>query len=362
MQQKLHVGILFGGKSTEHEISILSARSVFEAVNRQKYDVSLIGIDKLGHWSYIEDQSLAISNDNQNPLALIPGTMQDAINLVELHNSPLQKRSHIDVIFPVLHGIYGEDGSIQGMLKVANIPYVGADVIGSAVGMDKDIMKRLLRDANINVSKFLIFHEYEKHDIDFEDVCAQIGLPFFMKPANTGSSVGVYKIKTQSDFQGALDKVFMYDRKIILEEFIEGREIECAVLGNEAPIASIAGEIIPHHEFYSYEAKYLDEQGATLKVPAEIDEQTTQRIQDLAIKTFRALCCSGMARVDFFLRKDGEIFVNEINTIPGFTSISMYPRLWQASGISYPDLIDKLITLALDNFEKQNRLCTQFKG
>lgn len=359
MAQKLHIGILFGGKSTEHEISLLSARSIVEAIDRTKYDVSLIGIDQKGQW-YLNENNNKISIDSIDgrSLALFPGNQANSLKLVAHNSQPLPRK--IDVIFPVLHGTYGEDGAIQGLLKLVNLPFVGAGVLGSAVGMDKDVMKRLLRDAGIQIPKFLVFHRQERSNLNFEEIKNHLGFPFFVKPANTGSSVGINKVSHHSHFDAAINEAFKYDHKILIEEFISGREIECAVLGNNNPIASILGEIIPHHEFYSYEAKYLDENGATLQIPAEVENGLATKIQQLAIDAFKILCCQGMARVDFFLRKDGEIFVNEINTIPGFTSISMYPRLWAASGVGYSELIDRLINLAIEQFQEANEIHTDF--
>jgi D-alanine-D-alanine ligase len=262
----------------------------------------------------------------------------------------------VDVIFPILHGPFGEDGTLQGLLKLANIPFVGASVLGSAVGMDKDVMKRLLREAGILIGKFSTIKA--DNIPTYEKVIKNLGQPFFIKPANMGSSIGVSKVKEKKDYQKAIQEAFNYDGKIILEENIVGREIECAVLGNDDPAASIPGEIIPSHDFYSYEAKYLDENGARLEIPAKLSNQLVKKIQLLAIKTFEVLSCEGMSRVDCFLRENGDILVNEINTIPGFTSISMYPKMWEASGISYPDLIDKLIQLAFERFEEEKKLKT----
>jgi D-alanine-D-alanine ligase len=271
------------------------------------------------------------------------------------------KESHrvsrtIDVAFPILHGPFGEDGTVQGLLKLAGIPFVGAGVLGSAVGMDKDVMKRLLRDAGIPIGKFLVLKDGET--MSFKKVSAELGVPFFVKPANMGSSIGVSKVSTQKQFTKAVSEAFTYDRKIILEETIVGREVECSVLGNDKPVASIPGEIIVHDEFYSYDAKYIDENGATLAVPAKLSKATIKKVQQLAVDTFTTLSCEGLGRVDFFLKKDGSLIVNEINTIPGFTSISMYPKLWEASGIGYTQLIDKLIQLALERFEKEKKLKT----
>jgi len=256
----------------------------------------------------------------------------------------------------VLHGPFGEDGTIQGLLKLAAVPFVGAGVLGSALGMDKDVMKRLLRDARLPVAKFLVFQRADLPKITFGAVTRALGLPLFVKPANLGSSVGISKVTNKDQFVPALRQAFRYDRKIILEEFIRGREIECSVLGNEKPVASLPGEIVVQHDFYSYDAKYIDRHGARFEVPARLPRALTRKIQTLALQAYRVLCCEGMARVDFFLRADGTALVNEINTIPGFTQISMYPKMWQASGLGYSRLIDRLIALALDRARKENRL------
>jgi len=266
----------------------------------------------------------------------------------------------VDVVFPILHGPLGEDGAVQGLLKLANVPFVGAGVLGSAVGMDKDVMKRLLRDAGIPVPKFLVFGRGQKPD--YAAVTKALGSPVFVKPANLGSSVGISKAKDAAGFDKAVALAFRYDTKVIVEENIQAREIECAVLGNEAPKASIAGEIIPTHEFYSYEAKYLDEDGARLEIPAKLDAATLQRVQALAVHTFKVLACEGMGRVDFFLTPDGQLYVNEINTIPGFTKISMYPKLWEASGIGYTQLISRLIELAMERFQHEQTLSNSYDG
>ena len=287
-------------------------------------------------------------------LALVPGKQIE--QLVALSGE--QRPGSLDVIFPVLHGPFGEDGTVQGLLKLANIAFVGAGVLGSAIGMDKDVMKRLLRDAGIPIARFLVVNRYSPKEISFDDARNQLGVPLFIKPANFGSSVGIHKVKDREGFERAVCDALNYDNKILIEECIRGREIECSVLGNENPIASVPGEILPRHEFYSYEAKYLDENGALLEIPAKLSPAISERIRQLAIKTFSLLCCEGMARVDFFLRNDEEIIVNEINTIPGFTRISMYPKLWEATGISYGELIDKLIELAIEWFEREKRLKT----
>jgi D-alanine-D-alanine ligase len=263
----------------------------------------------------------------------------------------------IDVVFPILHGPFGEDGTVQGLLKLADIPFVGTGVLASAVGMDKDVMKRLFRDAGLPIGKFKSLKSHEKAP-SFSEMASALGLPIFIKPANMGSSVGVSKVHNEEEYHTALSEAFKFDTKAILEEFIPGRELECSVLGNEEPEASIPGEVISTHEFYSYDAKYIDEKGATLEIPAKLPPETVKQIQDLAIKAFKTLECEGLGRVDFFLKPSGEVIINEINTMPGFTRISMYPKLWEAGGISYSKLIDTLIQLAVKRFEKEKRLKT----
>jgi D-alanine-D-alanine ligase len=363
MARKIRVGILFGGRSAEHEVSLQSAKNIIDAIDRNKYELVLIGIDKKGQWHLNEESRFLLpTTQSELPelpksgenLALVPGKQNDQL----VTPSGEQRLGSLDVIFPVLHGPFGEDGTVQGLLKLANIAFVGAGVLGSAVGMDKDVMKRLLRDAGIPVAKFIVANRYPREEIAFDYARDQLGLPLFIKPANLGSSVGIHKVKDRQGFETSLRDAFNYDNKISIEECIDGREIECSVLGNDSPIASVPGEILPRHEFYSYEAKYLDENGAVLEIPAKLPSEISERIRQLAIKTFSVLCCEGMARVDFFLRNGREIIVNELNTIPGFTRISMYPKLWEATGISYSELIDKLIELAIERFEREKRLKT----
>jgi len=366
MSKKIRVGILFGGRSAEHEVSLQSAQNIIEAIDRDKYEVLLVSINKDGQW-YIGDLSRSVldadnpkliaQNKGSDRLALIPG--QSGENLVRVANK--ESIDRMDVIFPVLHGPFGEDGTVQGLLKLASIPFVGAGVLGSAVGMDKDVMKRLLRDSGIPIAGFAAVHYDERSQLDYDHIQNRFGVPFFVKPSNLGSSVGVHKVSHRNEFTTALRDAFQFDNKVLIEEFIEGREIECAVLGNENPMASVPGEILPTHEFYSYEAKYIDENGAVLDIPAKLPEETAHKIKDLSIRAFKAICCEGMARVDCFLKNDGTVVVNELNTIPGFTSISMYPKLWEASGISYRDLIDRLINLALERHAKELRLRTNYK-
>jgi D-alanine-D-alanine ligase len=360
---KIVVGILFGGKSAEHEVSLQSAKNVYEAIDRKKFEPVLVGIDKSGRWLINDASRFLLNSDNPalislntegKPAALQPETR----GLLSVENAGNRFAPvPLDVVFPILHGPFGEDGTIQGFLKLADIPFVGPGVLGSAVGMDKDAMKRLLRDAGIPIGKFLTLKSHERLP-SFAEIEAALGKPFFIKPANMGSSVGISKIREEGEYAAAIKDAFQYDTKIVIEEYIRGREIECAVMGNEEPAASVPGEIIPSHDFYSYDAKYLDENGASLEIPAKLDGETKKRVQDLAVKVFQVLCCEGLSRVDFFLKENGEVIVNEINTMPGFTRISMFPKLWEASGVSYTELITRLIELAISRFEKERVLRT----
>ena len=362
-KKKTRVGILFGGKSAEHEVSLQSAKNVIDAINRDKYEPVLIGIDKSGKWLLNESSNFLLNSDNPKLIRL--NQASDSVALVPQSEGEISNLSRsdfsqaVDVVFPILHGPFGEDGTVQGLLKLADIPFVGAGVLGSAVGMDKDAMKRLLRDAQIPIADFMVARSGEPVP-DYADVIEAFGSPFFVKPSNMGSSVGVYKVHTQEEYTQAVEGAFEYDLKIIIEESINGREIECSVLGNEDPIASVPGEVIPHHDFYSYEAKYIDENGAGLEIPADLPGNIIEKVQDMAVRTFKVLSCEGLARVDVFLRDDDEIVVNEINTLPGFTAISMYPKLWEASGISYTDLIGRLIELAIDRYQKEQKLKTAY--
>ncbi|MBN2093425.1 D-alanine--D-alanine ligase [candidate division KSB1 bacterium] len=367
MSKKIKVGIIFGGKSAEHEVALQSAKNVINALNREKYEPVLIGIDKTGKWHLHQSAYYLLNENDPKLIALNLSDTTEVVSVPTYEKNQLiaiedgQKYGHLDVVFPVLHGTFGEDGTIQGLLKLLDIPFVGAGVLGSAVGMDKDVMKRLLRDAQIPIPKFISINRIQRAQFSFETIVNELGLPFFMKPANSGSSVGIHKVHNFAEFEPALNDAFTYDTKILIEEFIKGREIECSVLGNYNPLASIPGEVIPTHEFYSYEAKYLDEKGATLQIPAKLPENIIKNVQELAIKTFQVLCCQGMARVDFFLQSDETLLVNEINTIPGFTRISMYPKLWEMSGISYAELIDRLIQLALERHQEEKALQVSFQ-
>ncbi|MDR2576296.1 MAG: D-alanine--D-alanine ligase [Treponema sp.] len=354
VNNKITVGIIFGGKSAEHEVSLQSAKNVYDAIDRNKFDPVLIGIDKNGVWRSMGGSLSLLNSGDPRRISLNPDGIPVTLGPASggLLSAKSAEGPKIDVIFPILHGPLGEDGTVQGLLKLAGVPFVGSGVLGSAVGMDKDVMKRLFRDAGLPIGKFLTFKHSEKLP-PFAEIEAALGSPSFVKPANMGSSVGVSKIRSEAEYENAVKEAFKYDVKIIIEEFIPGREIECAVLGNENPTASIPGEVIPSHEFYSYDAKYIDENGARLEIPAKIDDDCKRRVQELAVKAFQTLCCEGLSRVDFFLKEDGGILINEINTMPGFTRVSMYPKLWEAGGIGYTELITRLIELALQKSKEQ---------
>jgi len=362
--KKIRVGIVFGGRSAEHEVSLQSAKNVLEALDRQKYDPVLIGIDREGRWR-LDEQTKGLF-ESARPLPNLTADSPHEVALVArgeqsrlLDLSDDRELGKLDVVFPVLHGPYGEDGSVQGLCRLANMPCVGAGILGSAVGMDKDVMKRLLRDAGIPIARFITLLR-GKPAPDFAVLAAELGTPLFVKPANLGSSVGISRVGNERELRAALATAFEYDTKIVVEECIVGREIECAVLGNTEPQASIPGEIVTGggHSFYDYEAKYIDEKGAELRIPAPLDGPVTEKVRTLAQRAFTVLCCEGMARVDMFLKDNGEVLVNEINTIPGFTRISMYPKLWEASGISYTQLVDRLISLAIERHAAERGLKT----
>lgn len=367
---KIKVGLLFGGKSGEHEVSIVSAASIYKALDKDKYDISLIGIDKDGRWVLPNDPQLLASTPDprtinlskeKNSISLAPYKFASQFfKLSDTHHG-----MSVDVFFPVLHGTNGEDGTVQGLLDLTQIPYVGSGVLGSSIGMDKDVTRRLLRDAKIPVVETLCVRKTEyldNPDAAIKSMIKKLGLPFFIKPANAGSSVGVHKIKTKEEASIKIADAFLFDTKILAEEAINARELECAVLGNDLPKASIIGEIVPNHEFYTYEAKYLDAQGADLFIPAKnITAKLSKHLQDLSIQAFRCLELKGLARVDFLVDKDtNDVYLNEVNTLPGFTSISMYPKLWEASGIPYSQLLDELIQLAIDFKKVKNMLKTSY--
>ncbi|MGH9780058.1 MAG: D-alanine--D-alanine ligase family protein [Candidatus Acidiferrales bacterium] len=360
--KKLRVGVLFGGRSAEHEVSLVSAASVLRGLDPQKFDVIPIGITKEGRWvlprqlasgapSHSELRR-ALSDGQAVSLPAEPGAGAVARREAE-PRAPLQ----FDVLFPVLHGTFGEDGTVQGLLELADIPYVGAGVLGSALGMDKEVQKRLFLQAKLPVAKFasVLRREWEAARAAVLQRARSIRLPVFVKPANLGSSVGIAKVKRAGELEAAIEHAFEFDRKVLVEQGIAGREIEVSVLGNDEPRASVPGEVIPAREFYDYTAKYLEDSTRFL-VPAKLKPAQVRRFQELAVAAFRALDCAGMARVDFLLEKrSGRIYLNEVNTIPGFTAISMYPKLWEASGLPYGNLLERLIELALERHREKLR-------
>ncbi len=330
------MALLFGGKSAEHEVSIQSAKNIFFSLRKDKYEITLIGIDKSGSWHKLDSSKLLEQKSDFKAVVTSNSLKFDPQELSS------KKGAAVDVVFPILHGPNGEDGTVQGLLKLTGIPFVGAGVLGSAIGMDKDVQKRLLKEAGLPIAKFqTITHIKEKINIPF---------PIFVKPANMGSSVGVSKVEDIKELNSALKSAFSYDRKIIIEEEIKGREIEVSVVGNKDPKASLPGEVITSHDWYDYEAKYIDGKSLKIDIPAaKLSKEKIKEFQNLAIKVFKVLCCEGMARVDFFLTPNGKILVNELNTIPGFTNSSMYPKLWEASGLSQEKLVDELIKLAIQD-------------
>jgi D-alanine-D-alanine ligase len=388
MKKRLRVGILFGGRSGEHEVSLLSAASIFKAIDPKKYDVVPIGITKQGRWltdlhaehllrgePKLNAQHLRAGDPEATPGAavlahgesvLVPPVPSDS-SIVPFDNAKpavaAPRAIDVDIIFPVLHGTFGEDGTIQGLLELADIAYVGSGVLGSAAGMDKDVMKRLFRDAGLPLVKHVTIlrrrweAEPKKMRRQIESV---LKYPVFVKPANLGSSVGISKAHDSAELGPAIEEAAKYDSKIIIEQAVGGkrgkaREIECSVLGNDDPKASVCGEVIPAKEFYDYDAKYID-QGSKLLIPAKLSRGQQKQVQQMAVRAFQACDCAGLARVDFLMDPATEkIYLNEVNTMPGFTSISMYPKLWAASGIEYPELIGRLIELGLERHAERKR-------
>lgn len=367
--EKINITLLFGGKSGEHEVSITSAVSVFRALDKTKYNISLVGICKDGRWVPVNTELFLTKNPRNLNLSDVKETLGFLPFLASKNLIDISGDSHHEqpnVFFPILHGTNGEDGTLQGLLELAEIPYVGAGVLGSSLCMDKDVSKRLLRDAHIPVAPFFAIQKttyIENPEKVFKKAEQEFDYPYFVKPANTGSSVGVNKVKSKSEARKKFEDALQYDTKILVEKAIDARELEVSVLGYEKPKASVVGEIIPHHEFYTYEAKYLDANGADLKIPAQnLKADLVEKVQSMAVDAFQLLECSGMARVDFFLdRKTDQIFLNELNTIPGFTSISMYPKLWEASGLAYPNLLDKLIEFAIERYNQKKHLKTTYQ-
>jgi D-alanine-D-alanine ligase len=354
--KKLRVAVIFGGRSGEHEVSIASAASIFKHLDPARFETVPIKIEKDGRWMLAGDVPKAISAADVHRQAATTA-------LQSIDPTTTLTGGDIDVVFPVLHGPYGEDGTVQGLLELANVPYVGAGVLGSAVGMDKAVMKTVFRDRGLPVGPYLVIlrHEWSRDAAALTArVERQLTFPVFVKPANLGSSVGISKAKTAAEFVDAMTLALQYDRKIVVEAAVpNAREIECAVLGNDEPEASIPGEIIPLREFYDYEAKYLDANGSRLEIPAALSDAAAAQIRRLSIEAFRACDLSGLARVDFLVNRDtGETFVNEVNTLPGFTTISMYPKLWAASGVPYPELLERLLALAMERHREKQLLRT----
>ena len=371
---KVRLGLIFGGRSAEHEVSLRSARSVLQAINRDKYEMTLIGISKEGRWLAGADPMAALAAGSSSA-ALAPEAMLSAepgkreLLAVTANGSAgslkLSAITELDVIFPLLHGPFGEDGTMQGLLELADLPYVGSGVLASALAMDKAMCKQILRADGIRVTDWLVVTRAEI-ERDAEAAAARVAerfrYPIFTKPANLGSSVGVVKAHDAGELLAGLRESARYDRRVLAEPGINAREIEVSVLGNSAPLASAVGEVVPSHEFYDYEAKYVDA-GSRLIIPAPIPAETAHQARANAVAAFLAIDAAGLARVDFLLDRDsGELYLNEINTLPGFTDISMYPKLWEAAGLSYPDLIDRLIALALERQQEKDKNVTVFEG
>jgi len=352
------IAVICGGKSPEHEISVRSAKNILAAIRRDRYRVILIGVDRAGYWRLEEEAQLGRFVGEDGPeLAIVPG--RERGQLIRLDNQ--QPIEQPEAIFMIIHGPTGEDGVLQGVLRTLGLPFVGPDVLGSAIAMDKDVAKRLLRQAGMQVAKDIVIRRGEEQQWDYKRVTAALGSPVFVKPANMGSSVGVHKVSRADQFETAVGDALLYDRKILIEEQIEGREVECAVLGMTNPRATEVGEIITPEE-YSFDAKYEDPETAQLLIPTQVKADELPRLQSIALKAFEVLECEIMARVDMFLTQSGAIYVNEVNTLPGFTDISMYPQLWEAAGISYPDLVEQLLELAFKRHQLRQSLKTDFRS
>lgn len=356
--KKKRVGLIYGGLSSEHEVSIRSAKNVFEALDRASFEVTLFWIDKSGNWHLMADLEHLSGGDPvfaKGDLVFAPMEESGCVQRrIAEHTTPIE----LDVLFPMLHGQNGEDGRVQGFIQTLGLPYVGPDVLGSAACMDKEVTKRLLRDAGLPITPFVVLYKSGGNPPSFSAISDQFGLPFFVKPANSGSSVGITKVESEADYSSALSYAFDYDKKALIEKGIAGREIECAVLGNEEPKASVLGEIVSTAEFYTYDAKYVNADASRMEVPADLPLDVAEKMQRMAEKAALVLGCEGMARVDFFLTDDGEILINEINTIPGFTLRSMYPVMWEHSGLSNIELVARLVELAIARHERDARIKT----
>lgn len=356
MSARKKIAILYGGRSVEHEVSVNSAKNIFEFINKDQFEAIPIGISKKGQWFLTSGVSKDI--EQGKPLGVTLDTLHPGF--IQLGN---EERFKLEVVFPVLHGTDGEDGSIQGMLKALDIPMVGTGVLGSSLSMNKVVAKRVLEAAKLPVAKYMAFHFTDRERIKFADVKKKLGMPFMVKAANLGSSVGVTKVKKQADFENAIAEAFRYDDELIIEEFIKAREVECAILGNNPPEASLPGEIVisKKYEFYTFDAKYVDPTAVRIDVPAVLTKAVAEKIRTLSVKAFQALRCEDFARVDLFLA-GSKVYVNEINTIPGFTNSSMYPVMWKERGINFGDLITKLINIAVERYEKSKRIERSFSS
>ncbi|MFZ5390711.1 MAG: D-alanine--D-alanine ligase family protein [Patescibacteria group bacterium] len=363
--KKIKVGVLFGGRSAEHEVSLVSAASVIKHLDKNKYEIIPIGITKAGQW-FLGDQAIKmLSSGKELPsklrASLLPEPNERRLISV---NQPRQTLADLDVLFPVLHGTFGEDGTLQGLLEMADLPYVGCGVLGSAVGMDKIIQKLVCLEAGLPSVPFTYFtvYEYKKNQAKCLKDSRKLGYPLFVKPSNSGSSVGISKVKNDQELKNGIKLALKYDNRLLVEKAVPyPLEIECAVLGNDQPKASALGQVISSNEFYDYDAKYVDGQ-SKLVIPAPLSSRITEVIQSLAVRAFKVLSLSGLARVDFLVSsRSNKVYLNEVNTMPGFTSISMYPKLWQVSGLTYPKLLDRLIKLALDNYRSKKVLQTSYK-
>jgi D-alanine-D-alanine ligase len=357
MAKKKKVAILYGGRSVEHAVSVNSARNIYEYLDKKKFEPIAIGISKKGEWFLTDGVSKDIRQGTPLGLVLNPGSP----SFIVLESN---KKINADIVFPVLHGTDGEDGSIQGLLKAMDLPMVGTGVLGSSVSMNKIVAKRLLRDAGLPVTDFLTFRYDQKDKISFNSIAKKLGVPFMVKSASLGSSVGVTKVKNKSDFKRAVDEAFRYDNEMLAEEFVTGREIECALLGNSPAEASYPGEIVisKAYEFYTFDAKYVDPDAVRIDVPAKLSKAVAETIRKASVKAYEALHCEDFSRIDLFLDKKGNIFINEINTIPGFTNSSMYPMMWKERGISFSDLITRLLDLAQERYGRSKRIERDFQS
>ncbi len=367
---KLITAILCGGTSPEHEVSMNSARNIYKAIDKTKYDVVVIGVSRSGQWLHLpEDEFMQLASIESGnfglPLMLLPGeervvqyrpSPQSPVDEPKFPNFPISQFPSIDVVFPIIHGPFGEDGTLQGLLALLGLPFVGPNTLGASVGMDKDFTKRLLRDAGILVAPWVLLRKHETPD--YQAIAEQIGYPMFVKPANMGSSVGVSKAEDLVELKIAIATAFKFDTKVLVEQGLKGREIETAILGNVEDLqVSGVGEIVMEKGFYDYESKYISPDAAKVVIPAEnVSETDVQNIRETALRAFQVLGLEGLSRMDVFLLEDGRVFVNEPNTLPGFTNISMYPKLWMQAGVTYPDLIDKLLTLAIKRHERDGAL------